>query len=160
MNEKVNLSAPWEIFYHELQALFGVDNSVHLIRNDDEKEIKLLVDGTEKAEALRELLPAEKVFGNVTLKINVVPSNVAATSMIDLFRKAFDGNPAVRFIGNGSDPISSDYNYIAFEPEVVQFFADDLGNYGGYKTMLYRDVAKDVLGDYPGIYYSTALKTN
>lgn len=160
MNEKLNLSAPWEIFFCELKALFGADDSVHLIRNDDEKEIKLLVDGTEKAEALRELLPAEKVFGNVTLKINVIPSNVTATSMIDLFRKAFEGNPAVRFIGNGSGPISSDYNYIAFEPEVVQFFADDLGNVGGYKTMLFRDVAKDVLGDYPGIYYSTALKTN
>ena len=160
MNENVSLSAPWESFICELQALFGADSSVRLIRNDDEKEIRLLVDGTEKAEALRELLPAEKVFGNVTLKINVVPSNVVATSMIDLFRKAFEGNPAVRFIGNSSGPIGSDYNYIAFEPEVVQFFADDLGNYGGYKTMLYRDVAKDVFGDYPGIYYSTALKTN
>lgn len=160
MNEKVNLSAPWEIFYRELQALFGGDGSVNILRNDDEKEIDLLVEGAGKAEALRELIPTEKVFGNVTLKINVIPSNSVGTSKIDLFRKAFEGNPAVRFIGNGSDPISSDYNYIAFEPEVVQFFADDLGNYGGYKTMLYRDVAKDVFGDHPGIYYSTALKTN
>ena len=48
MNEKVNLSAPWEIFYRELQALFRGDGSVNILRDDDEKEIDLLVEGAGK----------------------------------------------------------------------------------------------------------------
>ena len=53
----VKLSSPWINFYREIQALFKDDHDIKIDYNDEEKVIKLFVEGDEKADALMRLLP-------------------------------------------------------------------------------------------------------
>ena len=72
MMANLKLAAPWTIYYEEIKALFSSDPDIQISIDDDEKVVKLYVTGTEKAEALEKLLPAEKVFGNITVRTEVV----------------------------------------------------------------------------------------
>ena len=156
MEKKVNLYSPWVILFRRYEALFKKDPNIKVELDNDNKAIKLFVTGSEKAEALTQNLPAQVKYGNETVQIKVIPANLAETSKIEQFRKIFEGNEAVDFIGNGSDPVTCDFNYIAFKPEVVQYSADDLSDLNGQQSTLYQDLAKDIFGDQPGIYFCTA----
>ena len=50
-----------------------------------------------------------------------------------------------------TNPVS----YVIFEKKVVQFFNDDLSDAHGNMTTLYKDVAKDVLGEHHGVFFCT-----
>ena len=143
MNKKVNLATPWATFYTELEMLFEKDPCVKLQFEDgDEKVIKIYVDSTAKADALAKILPAEKTFGNVVVKVEVIPANVDEKSLFDLYKDAFYGNPIVDKFESTSFPM--EFNYILFKKEVVQYFNDDLSDYNGMESTLYEDIAKDV----------------
>lgn len=58
---RLQLSPPWDIYYQELNALFGQDKEIHVIFDEEEYEIKLHVDEIDKATALEELLLKEVV---------------------------------------------------------------------------------------------------
>ena len=153
--EKVNLSSPWVTFIHEIQMLFGQDPDISIVADIEEPEIKLYVDNIQKADALNKLLPDHKDFGNVTLKISVVPSNIATDdSPVAIIRKAFDGNPVLSFATTVDAKIGS-FSYAVFKNEVVQFFNDQLDDLHGNKSMLYQDIAKDVFGNVSGVFYCT-----
>ena len=97
--EKVKLSAPWVTFAHEINALFENDPQVHVLYNDADNVLSIYVDNQAKADALMKLIPEEKVFGNVTMKINIIPANKEETK-INLFETAFAGNPAFALTDN------------------------------------------------------------
>ena len=65
----LKMVSPWIDFYHKTQAMFEQDKTVTVMFDEDEMTLKLYVKHQEKAEAISKLLPNEKVFGNVTLKI-------------------------------------------------------------------------------------------
>ena len=108
----LNLSAPWVIFYRKVNAMFEKDYDIKVVYDDTDgskPELKLYVNGAAKASALTELLPSEKNFGGVTLKISVIPANLNNSSYRsrrrkvytidsldtdDIFHKAFTGNKA------------------------------------------------------------------
>ena len=74
--KNVKLITPWVNFYREIEALFKDDPAIKIDMDDETYTLKLYVDGALKAEALGILLPAEKTFGNVTMKIEVIPANI------------------------------------------------------------------------------------
>lgn len=150
---KVNLSAPWITFVHEVEALFAEDPEVHVQFDGESNELKLMVDSGDKADALTQLLPTEKVFGNVTLKISVVPANKLLQG-VDLFETAFRGNPALAYTYRADIPLGH-LEYAVFQKKVVQFFNDQLDSPNGLKSMLFEDIAKDVF-ETDGIFFSTA----
>lgn len=153
--EKVNLSSPWVTFIHEIQMLFGQDPDISIVVDNGDSEVKLYVDNLQKADALTKLLPDHKDFGGVTLKITVIPSNIATDdSPVAIIRKAFDGNPVLSFATTIDAKIGS-FSYAVFKNEVVQFFNDQLDDLHGNKSMLYQDIAKDVLGNVGGVFYCT-----
>jgi len=154
--EKVTMSAPWTIYSQQIAALFEKDSAVNVVFDGETKDLKLYVKGQAKAEALEKLLPAEKDFGGVKLKITVIPANEEMTP-IELIRNAFSGNPALEEIITGDNPMTSDFNYVIFRREVVQYWADNLGDANGVVTTLYQDLAREVLGDFPGVYYNTSV---
>ena len=117
----------------------------------------LFVDGAEKADALTQLLPTEKSFGSVTVKIKVIPANRLGDQKAQLFQKAFEGNPALSHIDTITDVFSTPINYVVFRKEVVQFFVDDLGAMGGFRSTLYQDIAKHVFGEIPGVFFCTDI---
>lgn len=151
---KVNLSSPWVIYYKELEALFKGDPNVKVIFDELENTIKLYVQGESKAEALSQLLPTEKEFGNVTIKIEVLPANEFFQSAISLYEDAFRGNSALRFVKNITNGVYS-FDYIVFKPEVVQFFNDSLGDINGNCSTLYQNIAKDIFGETDGVFFCT-----
>lgn len=148
---KLNLSAPWVEYYHAVEAMFKADPEISVVYDDEGKELKLYVDNAVKADSLAKLLPAEKSFGNVALKISVIPSNNEEVG--DLLHNVFADNPyfsrTVRVDGIMSNPLT----YVVFEPEATQYWVDNLGDINGNRTILYEDLAKEVFEDLRGVFF-------
>lgn len=157
MAKAVKLSPPWVKYYREIQELFKQDPAIKIDFDEDANVITLYVEGATKAEALTELLPVEKEFGNVVLKINVVPANLNKTDKLALFKAAFEGNPVLSYTSSATGVLADDLHYVVFANKVVQFFNDDLGDANGMCSTLYQEIAKDVFVDQPGVFYSTEL---
>jgi len=155
MSNKVGLSAPWVTFYREINALFGDDPDIHIEYDEDEVEVKLFVQNSDKADALTQLLPTEKAFGNVVLKITVIPANEPAPTKASLIARAFQGNPVYSYGTTVDGIMSNPIHYVVFANKVVQFFNDDLGDVNGNCSTLYQEIAKDVLGAEEGVHYCT-----
>jgi hypothetical protein len=150
--------SPWVEYYRKLVALFKKDPDIRIIYDEGINVIKMYINGQDKYEALNQLLPSEKKFGNVTLKIELIPCNDLKLSRTDLFRRAFSGNPVVTdVISIGQEIIGStnDFNYVVFEKEVVQYYDDSLGDPHGNRSTLYQEIAKEVFGEQDGIYFCT-----
>lgn len=152
----MKMISPWINYYRELEALFAKDPDVTVSYDEDKNEVRLLVQNAAKAEALTKLLPTEKEFGNVTMKVTVVPANLLGEDRAKLFFDAFNGNPAmaemvtIKLFGN---PI----HYFSFVPEVVQYPNDDIGDLHGNRSALYCDLAKDIFDSGDGIFFCTSM---
>lgn len=157
-NKKPTLSPPWFKYFREIEALFLKDPEVTVSFDEITMTLKLYVNNEDKAEALTRLLPNEKSFGSIVLTINVVPANNFEEQKIDLFRKAFDGNKAVSYITTVGGSMLPPINYIVFRNEVVQFFNDNLDDINGNYSTLYQEIAKDIFGSMPGIFFCTDKK--
>lgn len=154
----LKLAAPWTIYYEEIKALFGSDPDIKVSVDDEEKVVRLYVDGEEKAEALEKLLPAEKTFGNVTVRTVVVPGNELTEKKLSWFQAALAGNPVFSFTKTNEGVFTIPLSYVVFKNRVVQFFADNLQDVNGNITTLYETIAKDVFGETPGICFCTDIE--
>ena len=151
--ENMKLSPPWITFVHEVEALFEEDTDVKIKFDENENNLKLYVSALRKADALTKLLPTEKDFGNVKLKISVIPPNTEPTKA-DLFDEAFFGNPAVQGVYAFDSPFGT-VSYVVFRNKVVQFFNDQMDDINGNKSTLFQDIAKEVFGTDHGVFYCT-----
>ena len=150
----MKLVSPWVNFYREIEALFSKDNEVKVMMNDDVPEVKIFVENSRKADAIAYLLPEEKDFGNVKLKITVVPANDGIQSKFDAIQEAFTGNPALSYVWQAKTPFG-EFNYIVFDADVVQYFNDDMRDVNGNKSTLYQEIAKDVIGEEGNLCFCT-----
>ena len=153
--KNIKMVSPWIGYYKEIESLFQEDPTVKVKYDDSKNTIKLYVEDEEKADALAQLLPNRKVFGNITVNIDVIPANKIETPKIDLFRKAFEGNCAVAFIETIDNVSSNAFHFVVFQPEIVQYYNDDLSDINGLRTTLYQDIAKEIFGEREGIYFCT-----
>lgn len=153
MNDGLRISAPWILYYKAIEALFAKDQAVETAYDDENKTIRLYVDGDLKTEALSKLLPQEKNFGGVVVKIEVIPANKLKTTT-DLFKAAFNGNYAFAYIKEGTYPLSNKVCYIVFKKGVVQYWVDNLGDINGNISTLYEDLARTVFED-SGVFFCT-----
>ena len=71
----LKLSAPWQIYYKELCALFEKDSEIHIVYDVDEQIISIYVENEAKADALAEMLPEFKHFGSMKITIMIIPAN-------------------------------------------------------------------------------------
>lgn len=157
MDKKINMSAPWEIYFREIEALFRQDSEIHIKKKftDDKKEIVLMIDNQDKADALERLLPKVIVFGNVTVQIEIKPSNFDDYDIVSMYMKAFWNNPVLEEVITADIP-GSESTFLVFKNEVVRFFADNIRDYQGKKSTLYETIAEDVFGNKDGIFFCTA----
>lgn len=157
-NTKVKIVSPWVNYFRELEALFKNDPDIKITYDNIKRVVTLYICGQDKYDALSQLLPAEKMFGNVKLEINLVPDNKLNLTKIDLFRRAFSGNPIVNdiiTIPNAELGSTNDFDYVVFKKEVVQYHNDSLGDPHGNCSTLYQEIAKDVFPEHGGIYFCT-----
>lgn len=151
----MNLISPWLEYYYEIEALFAKDPEVNVEYNYDAKEIKLRVSNHRKADALTALLPAEKTFGTVSLRVTVIPCNGEDDNREQLFHDAFDGNAALKSITK-IDAFGGEMLFVEFVPEVVQYHNDDISDLHGNRSTIYADLAKDVFDVGSGVFFCTA----
>lgn len=163
----LKLSSPWVEYYRKINALFARDPDIRIVFDEEEPKLMIYVNNDRKARAMDALVGTEKVFGNVTLKIEVIPANnkveflstttgYTKTEKKNLVGALFQGNSAVKSIHDIENYFEGTVTYIIFEKEVVQYFDDDLGSFYGLKSTLYEDIAKDVLSPVAGVYYCTS----
>lgn len=141
----VGLSSPWVRYAKRAEALFENDPDVVVDFDNSNRRLTVLVNGGDKANAIESLMPSEMECGNVTLEIEVCPSNEEATE-VDAFRRAFAGNTAFVDVAEGYGP-ARDVNYALFMPDVVQVEEDDISEFDGLSTLTYAQLAKSVLRD-------------
>ena len=151
--KKVGLSSPWAIYYRQLEAFFKNDPDIEMAFNNEDHVITMRVESPVKAEALEQLLPAEKTFGNVTVHLNIIPADIK-NDKLALLAKALDGNPIVNDITT-VESMGMEASFIIFRREVVQYFNDDLSDAHGLCSTLYQDLAKEIFGEDAGVYFST-----
>ena len=153
----LKLSPPWVVFYRKVNAMFENDLDVQVLYDEDAQVLKLFVNNVSKADALSQILPTQKEFGNVTMEIVVIPpNNLLQSSDENLFGRAFICNNAVSFIDKTVDiPGFPSITYVVFRKEVVQFFTDNLCDYNGITSTLYQDIAKDIFINTDGVYFCT-----
>lgn len=153
---KIKISSPWVKFYREIECLFKGDPDVNVTFDEENNTIKLYVNGAAKADALTALLPSEKEFGNVKVKICVVPANKPKLKMGELFETAFEGNPVLSYTKTIDGVMTNPLTYVVLKKEVVQFFNDNLNDIHGLETTLYQTIAKDVF-DGTGVFFCTDI---
>ncbi len=153
--------SPWVIYYRQIEAMFKKDPEVKVEYDDDDDSnytIKLRVNNNVKAEALRKILPAKKVFGNVEVSVIVIPAN-GVDSRVKYIEDAFKGNEAFSHMTTVSYVpgmyISNPITYCSFKKEVVQYAADDLGSETGLTSTLYQDIAKEIFDNMDGVFFCT-----
>lgn len=158
---RLNLLSPWVQFYYELCAMFRRDPDIKIILDEDHDEIKLYVDSPQKAAALKELLPAEKTFGEVRVVVTVIPGNSINTREDgNVFERAFDGNPAFAYSRVIDGILSNPLMYVVFDNVVVQYYTDNLGDIHGVRSTLYQDIAREIFNPIEGVYYCTDVSSD
>lgn len=150
---KTELSPPWIEHARKIYALFRHDPQITVVYDSDKPEVRLLVSDRAKAQALTDLLPSSKKFGNVELAITVVPPNVDTNP--DFLTAAFKGNPAFRKVVHIDDVFCNPVSYVVLSNHVVQYFNDDLGSADGVRSALYEEIARDILEVGGGVLFCT-----
>lgn len=155
--------SPWVNYLCCMEALFKEDPDVTVKyvepREGKDPIVKLYVNGVDKCKAFTDILPTEKKFECVTLKIEVIPSNALGREKIKSFEKAFEGNEAVKKIMN-VPMFGGEFSYIVFKKEVVQYKNDNnIGDYNAVRSTLYQDIANEVFDDnHAGIFFCTDVE--
>ena len=159
-NSKTNMYSPWVVFSRKIEVLFENDPEVDVRFNEDSYTITLLVDNENKAFALSKIMPESKTFGNVEVKINIIPPDGDDWGA-KYFEAAFTGNGAFSHMTVVKDlpgaVISNPIAYCVFKKEVVQYSADDLSSESGLTSTLYQDIARDIFGDTEGVFFCTDI---
>lgn len=166
-DDKVRMAPPWISYVSKLRVLFGSDPEIKIEYNDDEKEVKIFVEGNaNKYEAMEKLLPIKKEFGNVTLYIAIIPSNLGSeeSNGIQLVADLFSGNPIFDQIVVAPQIFNNPIAYASFKKEVVQYYDDNMADPNGNRSTLYQNIAEEVLLDpendrqlLNGVYFCTQL---
>ena len=128
---RLKISPPWVTYMNKLQALFDGDPQIAFNIDYENMTVALAGNNGDKNAALQRLLPSEKSFGNITLKIIVDGpiSNIAFPTQKDLFDTAF-------------------------------IFNDNLNDCHGLISTLYQDIAAEIFEDanLNGVYYNTDVE--
>lgn len=149
----VKISPPWITYTNSVKAIFEKDPHVEVTYSNEDATLFLLIEGTEKFNAISALLPREKTFGNVTLTIDIEQKDNQLGNA-DLFKAAFNGNEALVDFESFDTPFGPQH-YAIFKKEVVQFYDDNLGDINGLKSTLYENIAREIFGDL-SVHYCTS----
>lgn len=151
----LELTAPWTTYYSELKEFFKSDRDVHIIYNKKNYTIEMYVENKNKADALNTIIPSVKHFGDIELKINIIPANNCyKVSYGSIYQDAFCGNSAVKEVKT-FDFMSTPITYIVCKKEVVQYYNDDIGDLNGVCSTLYQDIADRIFEVESGVFFCT-----
>ena len=164
----LKLISPWRNYYHEIQAFFKEDPYVTVVFDEDNMEIKLFVQASDKAEALTQILNPEKTFGETTVKVTVIPPNTVTRDVKLMMKSMIEAEEFERVINIALDCnrlfnnvrvikglLGFNAIYVLFNKKVVQYYNDNIGDLNGIKSILAEDIARDIFVSHPGVFYCT-----
>jgi hypothetical protein len=155
----LKLSSPWDEYYHELCALFKRDDEVRIVYDEDNNLITIYVEDGTKADAIAEVLPIEKKFGNMALTINVIPCNgVRRRKSNTVFEDVFYNNPIFSYVKVLPDFTGTSFVFVVFKKEVIQYYNDIFTDINGVRSTLAQDIAGNVFEVDPGTFFCTATE--
>lgn len=166
---RLKISPPWVTYINKLVAMFDGDPQIACNVNTfaGNPSIVLSCNNGDKVTALKQLLPTEVKFGNITLTVGIdgPETNRAFPTPKELFDTAFKGNPAYVM---SISPVDDGYwfvdiTYVIFKNCVVQFFNDNISDAHGVISTLYQDIAAELFADYlenckRGVHFNTDVE--
>lgn len=160
---RLKLAPPWITYVNKLEALFDPDPQLAFNIDYDEMTVTIAGNNEDKNTALWCLLPEEKIFGNIVLKIVIDGpiDNIAFRTQKELFDTAFAGNPVYAYsVTPSGESWFYSATYVVFKNCVVQFFNDNLNDCHGVLSTLYQDIASEIFEDanLNGVYYNTDIE--
>lgn len=163
---RINLSAPWDQYYNQVSALLGDDPEIHIVFDEEKKDLKLYVDSSTKAQALQYLFPTEKEWGGVKMTISIVPANsdfgfkfIKEGDMTprEIVEYAFYENPHFVACIYMDLPFWKGFTYVMFKKKVIQYYTDNMADPNGFTSTLAQDIAKEIFKPLDGVYYCTEI---
>ena len=156
----MRLAAPWYTYQKKVKALFDLDADIEVgdVRQDEDGNyaFEILVHNSAKFIALDRVMPKIVGFDNVMLKINIVDVEDDSTlAAIELYKTIFENNPIVKDVRDIRDDMGMLHGYVRFQPEVLQFFNDDLSDFNGLWSGLAQEIAKEVFTN-QNVHFCTA----
>lgn len=157
------LEAPWYNYQKKVKAMFDRDpditvGDIYQKENGKDFGFDVEVRNHEKYLALDRVLNRVKIFGNVALFITLFDEeNSLEDEAIAVYKAIFKDNPIVRSIEDVVDVTGTHHGYVVFEPEIIQFYDDDLSDYHRNWTGLAQNIARELFDDAAhGVYFCTA----
>ena len=166
MQNRFKLSPPWCTYVNELIALFNEDPDIYVKYVEEQNKVSFYIENDNKYHILSNLLPYYKDFGNIVLKIELIPSNHDPKPDIcfsdlgedDVFNILFKDNPVFSFTKTVEVLFNLPITYVVFTNKVVQFFNDNLSDIYGNMNTLYQNIAEDILGEnFTRVFYCTDI---
>lgn len=157
------IEAPWHTYQKKVKALFESDPDINVgdiyepenCENDYAFDIE--VKNHDKFMALSAVMHGVKEFGNVRLGVVLYDEeNSDKHPGYELFKTIFKGNRIVKDLKTITDQAGVEHVYVRFQPEVVQFFDDDLSDFDGNWNGLAEDIARDVFDEDWSVNFCTA----
>lgn len=165
MRENQKIEAPWYTFNKKVKALFEKDPAIEVSdiyaypKEEGVYGFNISATDEEKYRALKVLIPEQVKFGNIMLKISIFDESLERETIGDLFATLFEGNAIFRDVQEVEDFTGAAHTFVRFNPEVIQFFDDDISDYSGIWSGLAQDIAKEVFYDVEaeeGVHFCTA----
>jgi hypothetical protein len=146
MEGTMNLSAPWYTYAKKVKAFFAYDDEVTVGEleklGNGHYSLAITVKNPAKAYALDKLVRPDTVFGETHVFTDVALDGVEGTEA--LLRTAFKGHFAVADVATKATPGGNSV-YLRFQPEIIQFYNDDLSDFAGNYTELIHKVAAEII---------------
>ena len=157
------LEAPWYTYQKKVKAKFDRDpditvGEIYQKENGKDYGFDVEVRNHEKYLALDRVLNRMKIFGNIALFITLYDEeNTLEDEAITVYKTIFKGNPIVRKVDDVIDATGTHHGYVVFEPEIIQFYDDDLSDYHRNWSGLAQNIARELFDDAAhGVYFCTA----
>ena len=156
---KVKMSPPWDGHMSMLASFFAGDSRVKVGYCGDNNVGTIEVFDTKMYVALQQVMRQKVKFGNVTLKISIIPANSVKAfkgEMTDLqaLKEVLKGNPAFSKIKSEKGGMF-DFVFCIFKPLVIQWYNDNLGNPWKLTTSTYEKQADFVFKRELGVSFTT-----
>lgn len=150
ITKSLKLQALWYTYYGFVKAMFESDPEVNVgefIVDGSKYTLPVEVLSHKKFLALHDIMIQNFEFGNITMQIQLLDkenSMKSSASNIDKLKAAFKDNTAVGKIIEQELPTGLKQAFVCFQPEVVQFYNDDISDYAGNFNGLMEDIARDL----------------
>ena len=147
----VGLAAPWTFIGNLIKNVFANDESVTVTTDRKEScgiyNIYIACDDAVKLAAIKKLVGEERVYGNITVKINYTEPDVSATEIT-----ADDVIIALRDTGYFVKNVHLDTKMGKFDcpivaKEIIQFYNDERNEYYGNINLTVADALLQMIQD-------------